>query len=486
MPSDIPATKRPQAGHRRRGMTLALLAFAQLIISLDYTIVYVALPDIGRLGFSAQTLQLVVSAYAVAFGGVLLLGGRAADLFGRRRMFVGGLALYAAASLVGGLSTTPELLVGARVLQGLGGALLFPATLSLVNTLFAEGRERNHALGVWAGAGAAGMVAGVLLGGALTQALGWQAVFFVNIPLAGIALAVAFPLIPVDPPAAARRAFDLAGALTATVGMTLIIYALVQAPAAGWTATDVVASGGIGVLALGSFVMIESRTPDPLMPLRLFHNRHLRLGVTITFLFMATFGTLLYFLTVYFQDVEAYSPLRTGVACLVPMGGVFVGSNLGGHLMTRFGVRATLVVNLLLGAVGMVALSLTAKPDADYLALVPGLTVLSFGQGVVFPTMFAAVATGVPGHDQGIASGIASSGQQVGSAVGLAILVAIANSGTDGLNGQALRAATDDGVRTAMLVAAAGIVLTALVASMLRQAPPLATAPRAQPASADA
>ena len=460
---------------------LALLAFAQLIISLDYTIVYVALPDIGRLGFSAQTLQLVVSAYAVAFGGFLLLGGRAADLFGRRRMFVGGLLLYGAASLLGGLSTTPELLVGARAVQGIGGAVLFPATLSLVNTLFAEGRERNHALGVWAGAGAGGMVSGVLLGGLLTQALGWEAVFFVNVPLAAIALAAALPLLPADRRAGARRGFDLPGALTATVGMTSIIYALVQGPGVGWGSADVVVGAIVGILALASFAAIESVSRDPLLPLRLFGNRNLRIGVTITFLFMATFGTLLYFLTVYFQEVQGLSPLRTGLACLVPMGGVFVGSNLGGHLMTRFGVRATLLVHLTLGAVGMVALSLSASADASYLALVPGLVVLSFGQGVVFPTMFAAVATGVAATEQGIASGIASSGQQVGSAVGLAILVAIANAGTDGSHGEALRVATGDGVRTAMLVSAAGILLTTLVALRLR-APASSSVPRARAA----
>ena len=215
----------------RQAPILALLAFAMLIVSLDQYIVVVALPEIGReLGYSAQTLQSVISAYAVASAGFLLLGGRAADLLGRRRVFVAGLALYAGASLGGGLASEPELLLVARAVQGLGGALVFPATLSLVNTTFAEGRERNRAVAVWGGAGAAGLVIGVLLGGVLTQALGWEAVFFVNVPLAGLAILLAFALIPADGGRERDRRFDLPGALTATAGITLLVFALVRGP----------------------------------------------------------------------------------------------------------------------------------------------------------------------------------------------------------------------------------------------------------------
>lgn len=451
--------------------TLALLAFAQLIVSLDYTIVYVALPDIGQLGFSRATLQLVVSAYAIAFGGVLLLGGRAADLFGRRRMFIAGLGLYGAASLAGGIAGSPEVLIASRALQGIGGAVLFPATLSLVNTLFAEGPERNRALGVWAGAGAGGMVTGVVLGGVLTDWVGWAGVFFVNVPLAALALALAFRLLPADTAPAARVGFDLPGALATTLGMTLILYALVTGPQRGWGSFDVAAVGAAGIAALAAFLLIEARTRSPLLPLRLFTNRNVRLGVAITLLFMATFGTLLYFLTVYLQQVRGYGPLQTGLACLVPMGAVFVGSNLGGHILTRFGLRTTLVSHLLLGAVGMAALGLSLSPDATFLRLVPGLVVLSFGQGVVFPAMFATVATGIADRDQGVASGIASSGQQLGSAVGLAVLVAIANADTKGLDGDALRIAVADGIQTAVLIAAAGVVLTAALAWRLGPEP---------------
>ena len=215
--------------------TLALLAFAMLIVSLDQYIVVVALPEIGReLEFTAHTLQAVISAYAVASAGFLLLGGRASDLLGRRRVFVTGLSLYAGASLLGGLASAQEVLLASRAVQGLGAALVFPSTLSLVNTTFAEGRERNRAVAVWGGAGAAGLVIGVLLGGVLTQALGWEAVFFVNVPLATVAVALAFVLIPSDGAREDGRSFDLPGALSATLGITLIVFALVEGPSLGW------------------------------------------------------------------------------------------------------------------------------------------------------------------------------------------------------------------------------------------------------------
>ena len=273
-------------GGDRRAATLALLAFAMLIVSLDQYIVVVALPEIGRdLGYSAQTLQSVISAYAVASAGFLLLGGRAADLLGRRRVFVAGLALYAGASLGGGLASEPELLLVARAVQGLGGALVFPATLSLVNTTFAEGRERNRAVAVWGGAGAAGLVIGVLLGGVLTHALGWEAVFFVNVPLAGLAILLAFALIPADGGRERDRRFDLPGALTATAGITLLVFALVEGPTLGWDSPAIVAAAAASLVALGAFALVERRSRDPLVPPRLLANRNLATGVAIAFLF---------------------------------------------------------------------------------------------------------------------------------------------------------------------------------------------------------
>lgn len=450
---------------RRTGPTLALLAFAQLIVSLDYNIVYIALPEIGReLQFSPQTLQWVISAYVVVYGGFLLLGGRAADLLGRRRMFLFGLAFYAVASLVGALATEPGLLIAARAVQGLGGAFLFPATLSLVTTTFAEGRDRNLALSVWAGAGASGLVLGSLLGGVLTQAFGWESVFLVNVPLALVAMAVALPLLPADGPRGTGRRFDLPGALTVTAGSTAVVFALVQGPESGWDAPVVVVAAGLGVVLLAAFAGIERRSPDPLMPLRMFRNRNVSAGVATTFLFTATFSSIAYFFTVYLQSVHGYSALAAGLAFLAPCAAILVGSLSGGRLATRFGVRATLVGSLVLGVAGAVAMALAMAPDGSYLALLPGLVVLSLGQGVVFTVMFAAAATGVPADQQGVASGVASTGQQVGTAVGLAVLVAIANIGTHGLAGEPLRVAASDGMRTAVLLAAAGIVVMVLVA----------------------
>ena len=458
---------RPRAD--RRTAALALLAFAMLIVSLDQYIVVVALPEIGReLGYSAQTLQSVISAYAVASAGFLLLGGRAADLLGRRRVFVVGLALYTGASVGGGLASEPEYLLVARAVQGLGGALVFPATLSLVNTMFAEGRERNRAVAVWGGAGAAGLVIGVLLGGVLTQAFGWEAVFFVNVPLASLAIALAFALIPADGRRERERRFDLPGALTATTGITLLVFALVEGPRLGWGSPAIVAAAAASVIALGAFALVERRSRDPLVPPRLLANRNLATAVAIAFLFWATFGSVLYFLTLYLQDVRGYDALETGLAFLLPTAVVVAGSALAGRIATRFGLRRTLVAALAIGALGALALGLAMSPNGGYAALIPGLILLSIGDGVVFTTMFIAAGTGVADREQGIASGIASTSTSIGASVGLALLVMVATSGTDGLTGEALRTATADGLSTAVLVVAAAITAIAVVALNLR------------------
>ncbi|WP_461014185.1 MFS transporter [Streptomyces daliensis] len=451
-------TARP----RHLGAVLALLAFAQMIIAIDYNIVFVSLPEIGEhLGFSAQNLQWVVSAYAVAFGGFLLLGGRATDLFGRKRMFIFGLFLYAASSLAGGLAQEPWLLMAARAVQGLGGAFLAPATLSLVTTLFAEGKERNRALSVWGGAGGSGMVLGSILGGLLTDAFGWPSVFYVNVILAGAGMIAAMSLLPGDR-AETSGAFDLPGAVTGTLASTLFVFALVQGPEAGWGSGQVLGALGVAVVMLLLFLLIESKSKAPMVPLRLFRNRNLSTGAGITFLFMATFGALAYFLTQFWQVVQEYSAWTTGFAFVVPSGSVLIGTIVGGKWATKFGVRNTLFIGLTMGVVGTVALALTLTQDVSYAVLAPSLFLLSLGQGIVFTTMFAAATTGVAAEDQGIGSGIATTGQQIGGAVGLAVLIAIAES-MNGGGGAKDPAQLTDGVITATWAIAVGIALTFLV-----------------------
>lgn len=470
MPSRETSSGPGGLGRSRETAMLALLSFAMLIVSLDQYIVVVALPDIARdLGYSAQTLQSVISAYAVASAGFLLFGGRAADLLGRRRVLATGLALYAGAALVGGLATGPGMLLAARAIQGLGGALVFPTTLALINTTFAEGRARNRALGIWGGSGAAGLVIGVLLGGILTQAFGWEAVFFVNVALAGPALVLAFVVIPRDGERERGRKFDLPGALSVTFGVTLIVFALVQGPGLGWLSPGILLSTVAGIMLLGAFFVIERRSNDPLMPTELLSNRNLITGVFIAFMFMATFGSVLYFLSIYFQEILGYDPLQTGAGFLIPTAVVVAGSTFAGHLVTRFGLRRTLAAAHIIGALGAVGLGLAISPDGSYVDLIPGLVALSIGDGVVFTGMFIAAATGIPDRQQGIASGIASTGSGAGAAVGLAILVLVATAGLDGLSGEELHVATAEGIRTALFAAAGGIVLTFLVT--LRRCP---------------
>jgi MFS family permease len=453
---------------RRLHASLALLALAQLIFSLDINIVFVALPEIGAdLGFGAQTQQLIVSAYVVFAGGFLLLGGRAADLLGRRRMFVLALSIYAVSSLVGGLSWAPEVIVVARAAQGIGGALLLPSTLSLINTLFAEGPARNRALAVWGGAGASGLTIGALLGGVLTEAFGWPAVFFVNVPLAGLAALAATLVIPGAQARDRSRAFDVPGAVCVTGGATSLVYALVQGPESGWASPDVLVAFALAVVLLGSFAVVERRSRDPLAPPHLFRNRSLMLGMGVTAVYMATFGALPYFLTVLLQTVYGLDPLLTGLGFLVPSVAILVGTQLGERFTTRLGTRVTLVGGFAVGLVGTAILLLAFHPAAGFGVAVPGLVISGLGQGVVWTAMWIVAGTGVPGEQQGVANGMASTTLNIGNAVGLAVLVAIANVGVAGLAGDELRVAVAGGGFVAVAVAAAGMLVGALLAFAL-------------------
>jgi MFS family permease len=359
-------------------------------------------------------------------------------------------------------------LLVARGVQGLGGALVFPATLALINTTFAEGPERNRAVAIWGGTGAAGLVVGVLLGGVLTQALGWESVFFVNVPLSVAALVALFVLVPADRERELGRRFDRPGALSVTLGLTLLVFALVRGPNLGWGSLAVVGCAAGALILLVSFAVIEWRSRDPIIPPRLVANRNLVIAVVIAFLFWATFGSVLYFLTLYFQDVRGYNALQTGIGFLLPTAVVVAGSTFAGRIVTACGLRPTLVAALTSGALGALALGLAISPNGSYAALIPGLILISIGDGVVFTTMFIAAGTGVDDREQGVASGIASTSTSFGAAVGLALLVLVATAGTSGQTGEALRTATAHGLSSAVLVIAGGITVTALVALNLR------------------
>jgi len=332
----------------RSGPRLALLALAQFVIAVDYNNVYVALPDIGAgLGFSAQSLQWVVSAYAVAFGGLLLLGGRAADRLGARRMFVLALLIYGLSSLVGGLATHQNVLVAARAVQGIGGALLLPAVLALINTRFPEGRERNRALAVWGSTGSGGLAAGALLGGVITNSWGWPWVLFIVVPLALGAAAVAPMLIAPDPGGDRGRGFDLPGAIIATVGVSLVVYGLVSGPDAGWLSVRGLGALVAGIVLVLAFYVIERTVQDPLATPALFHNRALVTAMAVAFLHHCALSSGYYLFTVYLQNTLGYNALRAGLAFL-PLGvlAMVAGGKVAATLLNRRGMRTTLATGM--------------------------------------------------------------------------------------------------------------------------------------------
>jgi EmrB/QacA subfamily drug resistance transporter len=459
------------SGDNGLGFALTVLACAQLVTALDFNIVYVALPEIGvRLGFSPQSLQWVFSAYSVMFGGFLLLGGRAADLFGRRRMFILGVALYAVSSLLGGLAQSPLAIVAARAVQGLGGAVLFPATVSLINTLFDEGPERNRALGLWSLAGSSGLTLGSIAGGVLVGTLGWSSIFFVNVPIALAGGLGALKAIPRDEPASKRWGFDLPGAMTSTAGVTLLVLTLVQAPEWGWASWSVLLGATVAIALLGLFVLIEARSASPIMPLRLVMRGSLAPAMLLTFLFMGTFMALPYFTTQLFQRVYLFSPLETGLAFLVPCLAIASGTQIGSRLAARVGVRTLLALGLAVGAIGATLVALSITPGGGYPALIPGLIIFGLGQGTAWPPMWIAAAAGIPSHEQGIASGMASTTLWIGGATGLAILVVIAGySPGDGASGDTALALLHSS-RNAILAIAAGIAMSLPVAFLTSRA----------------
>ncbi|MGM0351970.1 MFS transporter [Streptomyces sp. ECR3] len=451
----------------RARLSLLVLALAQLVIALDYNIVYVALPEIGDgLGFSPHDLQWVVSAYVVTTGGFLLLGGRTADLLGRRRTFVAAALVYAGSSLVGGLSQSAGVLIAVRATQGVGGSLLFPATLALINTIYEEGPARNRALAVWGAAGAGGLCFGSLLGGVLVEAFGWPSVFFVNVPIAAALAWAGLRLFPADGPRSSTRRYDVTGALAATGGITLLVFLLVHAPQAGWGSPSVLISATLAIALLTVFAVVETRTRDPLVPARLFAHRGLLTAMAVTALYSATFSSLPYFMTLYFQNVRGYGAFATGLAFLVPAVVTALGTQVGERAVVHVGVRRMLVGGMGLGAAGAAALGLALTGDGSYALLLPGIVLLGLGQGAAWTGMWIVAASGIAAEDQGVASGMASTTLQVGGAVGLALLVALSSGVGHGPPDDALLT----GIRAAVFAIAVGLGCGVLLTLIPRKA----------------
>ncbi len=453
----------------RRWTALILLCVAQFIVVLDASIVNVALPSIGRgLHFSEQDLPWVVNAYLIAFGGFLLLGGRAADLLGRRRVFMAGLAVVAISSLAAGFASTQGQLIAARAAQGLGAAIVSPAALSIVTTLFSDGAERNKALGAWgAVAGSAGAV-GVLLGGILTEGLGWEWVLWVNVPVSLIAMALTPGLIGESRSEAEHRHFDAAGAVTITAGLSLLAYALLDASSAGWGSTKIVSLFVASALLLAAFVAIELRSKAPLVPFRIFRTRTVLGANVVGLLLGASLFSMFFFVTLYMQQVLHYGPIHAGLSYLPLSAAIIVSAGFGGQLVTRFGFKPILAIGMLSVAVGLLWFS-GISVGGSFVDDILGPSLLAaIGLGFGFVTSTIAAVAGVQSREQGLASGLINTSQQFGGAIGLAVLSAIATSRTHTVlaGGSSPVNALNEGFQAAFLVGA-GIAALGVLATLL-------------------
>jgi EmrB/QacA subfamily drug resistance transporter len=459
--------------HERRWSALALIVTAQFMVILDVAIVNVALPSIkSDLDFSPTSLQWVISAYAILFGGTLLLGGRLADLLGRRRLFVAGLALFSASSLLCGLAWSEGSLIGFRALQGLGGALLAPAALSLLMTTFAEGRERNLALGIYAAASGSGAAAGVLMGGLLTSYLSWSWIFFINVPVGLAAIALTPLLLRESRAELDHRHFDFPGAASVTAGLMLLVYATTRATTDGWGAPVTLALFGSAVALIGAFVVIELRSPSPLLPLRIFRLRTLTGSNAAMAIVGAVAFSEFFVLSLYLQNVLHYSAVESGVAFVAFALTVVVVSNVAQAVVSRVGVRPTLTTGLLASAVSVAWLARLPLDGHYFWDLFPAFVLGGAGMGLSFVPITIGGLAGVDRSDAGVASGLINTSRQIGGAIGIAAVSAVAATSTRNYADvhatvtAASPAALDHGFQTALyvltglLVAGAAIVLT--------------------------
>ncbi|MDX6638485.1 MAG: hypothetical protein QOJ01_1996 [Solirubrobacterales bacterium] len=420
-----------KTAEERRWIALILLCVAQFVVVLDASIVNVALPTIGNaLNFTESNLPWVVNAYVLTFGGFLLLGGRMADLLGRRRVFMGGLVLFALASLAGGLAATSGQLIAARAVQGLGAAILSPAALSIVTTTFRDGAERNRALGVWGAVAGSGGAAGVLLGGVLTDGLGWQWVLWVNVPIGLIAAAIAPRLLAESRSEATTRHFDFAGAASVTAGLSLLVYALVDANNVGWGSTRTIALLAVAAGLIATFVVVELRSKAPLMPFRIFRIRTLTGANVVGLLVGASLFSMFFFISLYMQQVLGYSAIHAGLSYLPLAVSIIISAGIASQLVTRIGFKPVLATGMAFITIALVWFS-QVSVGGSFLADILGPSLFAaVGLGFAFVTTTIAAVSGVDQHEAGLASGLINTTQQVGGALGLAILSAISISVT--------------------------------------------------------
>ena len=456
-------------------LTLVIVCVAQFMVVLDATIVNVALPSIQKgLHFSRSDLQWVVNGYTLLFGGFLLLGGRAADLLGRRRLFVIGVTLFSLASAVNAFAQSSNVLIAGRALQGLGAALVSPAALSILTTTFTESSERTKALGIWSAIAAGGAAVGLLMGGVLTDLLSWRWVFIVNLPVGIGALVAALRYVPESRGTAARRTFDLAGAFSVTSGLVVAVYGIVKAQQYGWGSARTLATVAVAAVLLSAFIAIERRSPAPLVRLSILRVRTLAAANLALLFVMSGMMSMFYFASLYVQDVLGYSPLKAGLAFLPVTIGIGAGAGLAQPLIRRFGARAIAVGGLSLATIGM-ALLLRTTVQGDYPGqLLVGLVPLALGMGLTFVPITLLATANVQGEDAGLASGLYNTAQQVGGALGLAVLSTLAAARTSSLlnsgaaGGQ--HAALVSGFHVAFGVGAGLLALAAvLLMAMLRR-----------------
>ena len=420
------------AAHRNPWLVLSLVCMAQFMVILDATIVNVALPSIQTdLQMSETELQWIVNAYALVFGGFLLLGGRAGDLVGRKRVFLAGVVLFTVASLANGLAPSSELLILFRGLQGLGAALVAPAALSIVTTTFAEGAERTKAMGVWAAIAVGGGAVGLVLGGVLTTSLSWPWIFYVNIPVGIAVFVAAMRYVPESKDEHEHKSFDLVGAVTVTAGLLGLVYTIVEAQEKGWLSAHTLGFGAFALTLLATFLVVERFSSEPLVRLSIFRVRTIRAANVAMLLVAAGLFAMFFFNTLYLQRVLGYSALEAGLAFLPFTAGIIVGAGLSQRLVPLLGAREVPLIGMTLAIAGMLSF-VRLQPGGDYLTdFLPGVMLASIGMGLTFVPVTLIATSGIPADDAGLASGLFNTSQQIGGALGLAILSTLAVSATE-------------------------------------------------------